>query len=95
MWRRLVQLPLQITFLDVTPGAEEKGEEGGLGIPDGTTSKPPRLILALFIHHQEKGEGALNPVVSWFSAKKETLIWVAQPMLALCPSVICNGHREL
>ena len=61
MWRRLVQLPLQITFLDVTPGAEERGEEGGLGIPDGTTSKPPRLRLALFIHHQEKGGGGSKP----------------------------------
>ena len=36
-------------------------------------------------------EGALNPVVSWFSAKKETLIWVADAAWLL----ICNGHREL
>ena len=64
-------VPLQITFLAVTLSAEERGEEEGLVIPDGTTTPPPRLAHSSL----RAAEVVLNPVVvSGFSAKKETLI---------------------
>ena len=45
-------LPLQITFLAVTPPAEEKREEEGAGIPDRSSNEPPGLSRAQFMHQK-------------------------------------------
>ena len=45
-------LPLQITFLAVTPPAEEKREEEGSSIPDRSSTEPPGLSRAHFMHQK-------------------------------------------